>query len=72
MKKLLTYLIFFCLISLNMPSASANLISSYIQKSGFENNSTISLYVKNTKNNNTIYKRNEKKPVGWFVKKKSE
>ncbi len=61
MKKILTYLMFFCLISLNMPDASANLVSSYIQKSGFENNSTISLYVKNTKNNNTVYKRNEKK-----------
>lgn len=60
MKKIITYLMFLCLISLNM-AASANQISSYIQKADFESNSTISLFVKNTKNNNIAYKRNEKK-----------
>ena len=53
--KIFAFMLLFC------TSANANAINSYIKKSNYEHNSTISIYVQNKLNNHTVYKKNEKK-----------
>lgn len=58
MKRLYYIFILFCFICL---SANAGSISSFINDTDFEHDSTVSIYVKNNQNNEVVYSRNKNK-----------